>query len=214
MGDVRHLEQRLDEVDAVPRRTPRDLLALARAKWLVGERLELGKLAEELSVGRATVFRWVGTRERLYGEVVWLELSEAYEAARQASIGMKGAKLIAGAARMLMETLLASKPMQAFIAHDPAFAMRVLISSESPVEKRLLANVEQSLVTQRDEGHIDPAMDLHDLAFVVVRIAESFMYRDVISGGGERPDIAAASLAIEILVSSSASAKRQTKGAP
>lgn len=198
---------------AARRVAPNDLLTLARKKWLAGERLDLGKLAGELSVGRATVFRWAGTRERLYGEVVWQELSESYEAARQASIGLKGARLIASAARTLMESLLASEPMQAFIAHDPAFAMRVLLSSESSVEKRLVAYVEQSLVTQRDEGHINPAMALHDLAYVVVRIAQSFMYRDVISGEGERPDVAAASLAIEILVSSSPAAKQPTKGA-
>lgn len=183
-----------------PRATPADLLALAHGKWLAGERLDLGKLAEELAVGRATVFRWAGSREQLYGEVLWIEIAREYEAARKASASLVGAALHASVSRRLMKKLRASEPMQRFIAQDPAFAMRVLFSSESAVEQRMVAAVEQSLAAQRDAGNIAPVMDLHDLAYVIVRIAESLMYRDVISGGGERPNVQAAALAIELLV--------------
>lgn len=199
------LADRIERANDSCRKTPKDLLTLARVKWEAGERLDLGKLSEELSVGRATVFRWAGTRERLYGEVVWHEVSTAYEAARRASTGLVGAPLIASAARRLMKSLLGSMPMKQFIEHDPAFAMRVLLSAESPVQQRLVAAVEQSLTVQHDEGHIAPVMKLGDLAYVIVRIAESFMYRDVIGGAGERPDVDAAAAAIEILVSSDGS---------
>lgn len=206
--------QGLELAAARHRKGPADLLELAHAKWLAGERLDLGKLSEELSVGRASVFRWAGTRERLYGEVVWREVSAAYETARNAAVGLKGATLMASAARHLMRSLLESKPLQFFIQQDPAFAMRVLFSSESPVEQRLVAAVEQSLVVQHAEGHIAPAMDLHDLAFVLVRISESLMYRDVIGGEGEQPNVDAAVLAIDILVSSRAPASSSRRGPP
>lgn len=189
------------------RATPADLLALAHGKWLAGERLDLGKLAEELSVGRATVFRWAGSREQLYGEVLWIEIAREYEAARKAYAALTGAAMHASVSRRLMKKLRASEPMQRFIAQDPAFAMRVLFSSESAVEQRMVSAVEQSLAAQRDAGHIAPAMALHDLAYVIVRIAESLMYRDVISGGGERPNVEAAALAIELLVAARAESK-------
>src|SRR5690242_2266002 len=54
-----------------PRPTPVDALALARRRWLAGERLDMGALAKELGVSRATLYSWVGSRERLIGEVIW-----------------------------------------------------------------------------------------------------------------------------------------------
>ncbi|TNE91549.1 MAG: hypothetical protein EP330_04910 [Deltaproteobacteria bacterium] len=186
------------------RAAPADLLALAREKWLADEPLVLGKLAEELGVGRATVFRWAGSREALYGEVVWQEIASAYASAREHAGELTGAARVGSAARTLMTVLLSSKPMKAFIARDATFAMRVLVSAESPVERRLVGALEQTLTAQRDAGHIDPAMELKDLAFVLVRIAESFMYRDVLGGRGARPDVEAAVHAIEILVDSRA----------
>ncbi|MCO4746437.1 MAG: hypothetical protein KC912_16690 [Proteobacteria bacterium] len=202
------IEPTLTERAAKRRATPNDLLDLARSKWVADEPLVLGKLAEELGVGRATVFRWAGSREALYGEVVWQEIAQAYGIAREAAQGLTGATRVSTAARALMTWLLESEPMKAFIARDAAFAMRILVSAESPVEQRLVAAIEQTLRTQKDAGHIDPPMALKDLAFVVVRIAESFMYRDVLGGrsrgkaGGRDPDVEAAFHAIQILVDS------------
>nr|MBP6691445.1 hypothetical protein [Xanthomonadales bacterium] len=51
--------------------TPVQLFQLARRQRLAGERVEVGALAAQLGIGRATAFRWVGSRELLLGEVVW-----------------------------------------------------------------------------------------------------------------------------------------------
>lgn len=188
----------------VRRATAHELFALARTRWLEGERLDVGRLADALQLSRATAFRWVGSREALYGEVIWQEVSVALEAARTSTLseGLVGARAIAEGARRLMTTLLKLAPLQQFIARDPGFAMQVLRGPESPVERRLVAAVEAGLTVQRDAGHIAPALGLHDLAFVIVRIAESFMYRDVLSG--EPADVAPAATAIEVLVASRA----------
>src|SRR5215831_18241140 len=56
-----------------PVATAADLRALARRRFLAGERLSLEELAAELQVSRATVYRWAGNAEQLAGEVVaWL----------------------------------------------------------------------------------------------------------------------------------------------
>jgi hypothetical protein len=49
------------------------------------------------------------------------------------------------------------------------------------------------------DGHIRPAMDVDALAYLIVRIGESFLYRDAITG--EAADIEPALTAIRILVS-------------
>ncbi|MFO0575922.1 MAG: QsdR family transcriptional regulator [Polyangia bacterium] len=196
----------LDHKSSEPRVTPLDLFALARKKWLAGERLDIGRLAAELEVSRATAFRWVGSRELLYGELLSQDFVEAFAAARAAARGT-GTRYVAQVARYLMTLVLESAPLRSFIDRDRDFAMRVLLSSDSPVERRCVAAVEEALAEQVAAGEIAPAMDLHSLAYVIVRIAESFMYRDVITG--ERPDIEAAITAIRILVESRAEAAKK-----
>ena len=39
--------------------------------WLKGERIHLAPLADELGIGRATLFRWVGNKDLLIGEILW-----------------------------------------------------------------------------------------------------------------------------------------------
>jgi len=177
-----------------------DLLALARSKWVVGQKLDLGLLADELSVSRDTVLAWAGTREQLYGAFVWEEVANALEEVRRAVAGKRGAALFALGAHRLMEALLDSRPLQCLIRQDADLAMRVLLSCESSVEQRLVDAIERSLRKQMSEGQIDPVLDPHDLAYTLVRVAGSFMYRDIICGVGERADVDAAVVAIEVLV--------------
>src|SRR5947199_6821430 len=58
-------------LDNEPRPTPLDALRLARRKWLAEQRIDMGALAAELGTSRATLYNWVGSRERLLGEVLW-----------------------------------------------------------------------------------------------------------------------------------------------
>src|SRR5712691_7933296 len=50
---------------------PADALGAARRKLPRHERLDMNELAGELGVGRATLYRWVGSRDELLGEVLW-----------------------------------------------------------------------------------------------------------------------------------------------
>ena len=53
------------------------------------------------------------------------------------------------------------------------------------------------IVEQVEAGHLRPELDVDSLAYVIVRIAESFLYRDAITGG--TPDIETATKAIALL---------------
>lgn len=191
--------------------TPLDALELATRKWWRGERLDIGQLASELGVARATVFRWVGSREQLYGEV----LSQVY-ARQQAEVLRtckgKGIARLVNVVRKNLTLLAEAKPLHMFVAQDPEYAIRVLTSNSSPVQARTIELEKAFLREIMKEAQIKPLLDIDTLAFVIVRIAESFLYADVISG--RKPEIEKAVAAIRILVVGSAPPappKRTTK---
>ena len=61
-------------------------LALARARFLAGERIDVQAIARELGLARATMHRWFRTREPLLGELL-AELGEERLAVLRAPIG-------------------------------------------------------------------------------------------------------------------------------
>src|SRR5437660_2993798 len=69
------------------RATPLDALRAARRQWLAEQRIDMGALATELGISRATLYNWVGDRERLIAEVAW---SLADATIRQAKAEARG----------------------------------------------------------------------------------------------------------------------------
>ena len=192
--------------------TPLDALELASRKWLAGERLDIGRLAHELGIGRATLFRWVGTREQLYGEV----LRNLY--ARQRSNLLKSARgkgldLLEHVARKNLDALATSEPLRRFIESDPEFAIRTLTSPHGVAQQHSIKAEVELLRRVVAEEKIDPQLDLNALAHIIVRIGEAFLYSGTI--GGQKPDLDTFVAAIRILVSTqktpAAKRKRSTK---
>lgn len=181
-----------------------DALRLARRKWVRGERLDVGQLASELGVGRATLFRWVGSRELLYGEVI----CEAYAMQRaellRAATG-EGVERAIDVMTRNLQWLFSAAPLRKFIEHDPEFAIRVLTSRSSPVQSRA---VEIEVALLRDcigEELNQRLLDIETLAYLIVRVGESFLYADIISG--RKPELDKAIVAIRILVAAEAPAR-------
>ncbi|MCW2968429.1 MAG: TetR family transcriptional regulator, partial [Solirubrobacteraceae bacterium] len=53
------------------RPTALDAFLLARRKFLAGDRIDMSAIALEMGVNRVTLYRWVGSREKLLVEVIW-----------------------------------------------------------------------------------------------------------------------------------------------
>lgn len=187
--------------------TPLDALDLATRKWIRGERLDIGQLASELGVARATIFRWIGSREQLYGAV----LSQAYERHYQvilSHIKSSGIERLVDFTRLNLNALANSRPLRKFIEHDPEFAIRVLTSKSSPVQARTVELEVELLREIVETAQLKPQLDVDTLGYIMVRIGEAFLYADVISG--IKPDIEKAVSAVRILIS----AEEPTRAAP
>jgi len=200
------LSRLLDQEVSPKRVTPLDAFKLARRKFLAGERLDVGKIASELGVGRATVFRWVGTRENLYGEICSSLLQKQLDNAISGARGHGLARTLDTIERLL-HALAGAAPLRRFVAEDPEFALRVLTSRHSPVQHRSTLAIKELIDQAEAAGHMQPALPADELAYIVVRITEAFLYRDVLTGA--EVDIEAAIQAIRILLT--AAPRKRTK---
>ena len=163
------------------RPTPLDALDLARRRWLAGERIDMGALARELGVSRATVYSWVGSKERLLGEVIWSFAEAGVRQAREAA-GGAGAAYIVDVVDRFTRLNAEFEPLRRFIASDPQLALRLLTSKEGPVQERMIAIARELLEEQIEAGELEPALDVETLSYLMVRVSESFLYSDLITG--------------------------------
>lgn len=179
------------------RPTPLDALALAQKQWLEHQRINMNELAEELGVNRATLFRWVGNREVFYADVIWSLVEPVYADIRANTKG-KGIDYVCNIFDNIFKRFSASGRLKAFIQLDPEFAMRILTSKQSPIQTRTVLLIQAVLEEQVATGDLAPPMSINSLAYILVRLVESFLYADVVSG--RQPDWDAAYTAIRLLV--------------
>ena len=189
------LQQRLR--DGGERTGPLDAFRLGRRLFMAGERPDMQAMAGELGVNRATLYRWVGTKELLLGEVISSFAAETLRRARQEVPG-KGAEHVAAVVERVLGEIHSFEPMRRFLERDPEYALRVLTSKESTVQLGSIAGMRDLLAEQVENGALRTPADLDDLAYVIIRIGESFLYSDVIIGS--EPDVAKAGLMVRLLL--------------
>lgn len=169
------------------RATPADALRRARRMWLKGERIHLASLSAELNIGRATLFRWVGNKDLLLGEVLW----SLYEPLRLEALSTtpgQGVDFVVGVYRHINSTLLHSEPLRRFIREDPEYALKILTSSQSTIHSRTVEANTRTLRDQIASGHIHPPLNVNSLSYFMVRLAESCLYSDIINGREPRDE--------------------------
>lgn len=101
-----------------------------------GERVDMQTLASSLGVGRTTLYRWVGDRERLIGEVLAILTRHVWTGA---TLDAKGQGLDRGldAIRNFMRTASEFRPLRQFAEAEPGLALRVLLAEHGPVAESI-----------------------------------------------------------------------------
>src|SRR5207247_771841 len=120
-------------------------------------------------------------------EVFWTVAGAGIEDAAARAKG-SGADFLGQVIERYLTGITRHKPSRDFIARDPEYALRVLASRHTPFQRRLIDRVRELISQQVKAGDYEPPLDPESLAYVLVRIGESFIYADVIAGS--EPDIA------------------------
>jgi AcrR family transcriptional regulator len=166
--------------------SPVDALKAARRRFLRQERVDMNELAAELGVGRATLYRWVGGRDQLLGEVLW-SLTEPALDRIKAETGGTGVDWVLAVYRRFGELILETPAVRHFVQTEPEAALRVMTTKSSPQQARVIGWYRDLLIEAEERFGIEYRLDPETLAFTLIRVAESFLWTDLITG--EEPDL-------------------------
>jgi AcrR family transcriptional regulator len=184
---------------AAPPMIPAEIFAAAADGYASGQRLDMQALARHAGVGRATLYRRVGNRERLLDEVIWWRARRLLAHQVRATAELAGAARIVATIRGVLTVAERDAPLRAFLESDPETAMRILTGTRSMVQRGMAGALENLIDLERGRGAFEADLDTPTLAYAIVRICEAFLYADVIAD--RRPDIGRAVRVIEALLS-------------
>lgn len=159
--------------------------------------VDMRALAVEAGVGRATLYRRLGARDEVLGEVLWTLTQRSLESARTRTrnAGATGADRVVAILRSTMTDVVAFPALRRFLERDPETALRILTSKEGVVQGRVVRTIEQLVL---DEMGPPRGITSAALAYAISRVAEAFCYSDVIAG--QAPDIESAAEIIRRLL--------------
>ncbi|WP_158635079.1 crotonase/enoyl-CoA hydratase family protein [Tsukamurella asaccharolytica] len=161
------------------------IIARARETFLRHERVEMNELAEHAGVNRNTLFRWFGGRDRILGEVIWSITEPTLDRCAQRAKGT-GAVRIANVMGDFAAAANRGKAFVPFVRSEPQRAMRVMTTRAGGVHGRILDWIVSLVDAEIEAGRFRPELPVHDLAYLLLRTAEAFVYSPVITG--EEPD--------------------------
>jgi AcrR family transcriptional regulator len=188
----------LPQGTGAPATIPGPILAAAVDTFLAGRRLDMRSLARRVGVARATLYRRAGNREQLLDQVLWWRARRLLADQVRASAHLTGTDRLTAVIGGVLRAIGADRPVRTFLESDPETALRVLTGSHSTVHRGMAAALENLIDLERGRGAFDASLDTPTLAFAIVRVADGFLYTDVIAD--RDPGIGRAVIAIEALL--------------
>ncbi|MEO6887072.1 MAG: QsdR family transcriptional regulator [Jatrophihabitantaceae bacterium] len=170
------------------RPVPEDAFRLARTRLMDGRRLDMQALATELGINRVTLYRWVGSREKLIVEVLWL-LTERTIMQTWAELEPVPGPRVPETLRRWVRFTVDAPGMRRLLHGESEFAMRLLTLRAGGFQPRLLALIKQLVEADIADGRASTPLPIDELAFTVVRICESYLYLPAITGEPADPDM-------------------------
>ena len=167
-----------------------EVVAGARRYFLRESTLDMEQLAHELAVSRATLYRAADGRDRLLGDVLWSLAERTYEQARRGISAGGGVDAILELSHRFTESVMSFQPFRRFLEAEPQTALRVLLTPAGDVHARTVA-LQREIFAEAFAGReTELPGDLDSLAYLYVRLRESILYADILSGRRPDPDVA------------------------
>jgi AcrR family transcriptional regulator len=177
----------MPETTTSPRRGRRaaasreDVLDAVMHRYLRGRRIDVQEIAAELGLGRTTIYRWFGSRDKLIGEVVAKAGEPALQAARARAKG-KGGQALLETFDNFNRFLADNRVLRTFVERERDAALRIITSGAGTVQPRMVAMITGLITDEIDAGTYVAPVEPDTLGYAIVRLAESFLFNDAAAG--------------------------------
>jgi AcrR family transcriptional regulator len=142
----------------------------------------MGTLADELDVNRVTLYRWFGSRDDFLVEVIWSLALRTFEYVEE-QVSVEGAERVVAVVVGFLDTVITNPGARRWLGEERDHAMLLLTGHHTDFQRRLIGRLQGLLEEEADASRLDLPVDLHELAYVIVRVIESYVYLDLITGG-------------------------------
>jgi AcrR family transcriptional regulator len=158
-----------------------DVIAAGLYRYLRGQRVDVQAIAAELGLGRATIYRWFGSREKLLGTIITRATEPVLMAARRGQRGKGGPGLLNTFDRF--NRALADAPaLRAFLDQEHDAALRIIASDASVSQARVIELIEGMIAEEVEAGNYEAPLEPSTLAFAIVKLAQAFLFNDAVVG--------------------------------
>src|SRR5436190_3858739 len=158
-----------------------EVLAAASRRYLRGERIDVQAIAGELGLGRATIYRWFGSREGLIGAVLVDAAEPLLDDAARRARGRGGARLLDVFDRF-NRGLARAPALRKFVEQERALALRIITSGAGAVQPRIVAMITELIEEEVEAGRYEAPVEPSTLGYAIVRLAEAFLFNDAVAG--------------------------------
>jgi AcrR family transcriptional regulator len=164
-----------------PAASREEVLAAAMHHYLRGRRVDVRAIAGELGLGRATIYRWFGSREELIGEVLFGAAKPLLDEARANARGRGGAALLDTFDRF-NRSLADAPALRHFVEAERDAALRIITSGAGTLQPRIVASIAELIEEEIEAGRYQPPVETSTLAYAIVKLAEAFLFNDAVAG--------------------------------
>jgi len=150
-------------------------------RFLRGGRIDIRAIAAEVGLARPTIYRWLGSREDLIGEVLILAAEPLLDEARANARG-RGGRLLLDTFDRFNRSLADAPALRQFVEQERDAALRIICSGAGRVQPHLVARIAELIEDEVRRGSYEPRVEPSTLAYAIVRLAEAFLFNDAVAG--------------------------------
>jgi AcrR family transcriptional regulator len=174
------------------------VIRAAARLFLTTGTLDMRALARQLGIGRATLYRWRGSRDALLTDtLLWLGLRNL----RRAEVDVPtppGPQRLVDVHALHIERMTNSPGLRTFVRAEPEVASRQLLDANGTVHVGMVRALADLIQRQELEAGWRSPLGPDRLASIIARIDETFMYADLIAN--DVPNVEPPLIVFEILV--------------
>jgi AcrR family transcriptional regulator len=149
--------------------------------------LEMRELAQRLGVGRATLYRWRGSRTKLLSDtLLWLGLANLRRSEKDVTTP-PGPRRLLDVHAIHIPRMSNSPPLRAFVRNEPELASSLLLDANGAVHVGMASALAELIRSQEVGTGWTAPLGADKLAQIMSRVDEAFMYADLIAKDEPNP---------------------------